>query len=469
MLTFEDHQIQPSSIPPPSEPPTTTTAMPLDTSTDTYNPPTSDADPYSSPTAYSISNPPPLPAHIDIATLPHALPFFGPLTGYTNSNLQHIIQNRYVYTSQAIGRSLSEKEMTALAYYTAKGHAIASYGPTIGLSAGLYRTWATRNEFRWPFYGKLLSEEAGTGFWDGAAMRVGGKEILQGVSTQAKTNILHVLRGMAYVSLGILFVPMMVSAYGATVSAVGEIKDERLHAVTEELRVVANKEMRDRRASMQERRGDPTGQGKKSAGEVWRERRERLEGKSSPKSLPDDDDDMSPTGGAMMDYSGIAEEQRRLSGAGEMGGVLSDTQMRTQEVRAQPEKKKSPTENRASAVQRERVSRQPKTFDDDYDDASPTGGRGAMDDGDASGGSVWERIRQQQASSGSSAPTQSRRRRGAMRQEQQEDSTAGDSFSFSSSEEERNYAKDEAQREFDERVEEERRGGDFGSGSEKRW
>jgi hypothetical protein len=445
--------------------------MPLDTSTDTYNPPTSDADPYSSPTAYSISNPPPLPAHIDIATLPHALPFFGPLTGYTNSNLQHIIQNRYVYTSQAIGRSLSEKEMTALAYHTAKGHAIASYGPTIGLSAGLYRTWATRNEFRWPFYGKLMSEEAGTGFWDGVAMRVGEKEILQGVSTQSKATILHVLRGTAYVSLGILFVPMIVSAYGATVSAVGEIKDERLHAVTEELRMVANKEMRERRASMQERRGDPTGQGKKSAGEVWRERRERLEGKSSPKSLPDDDD-MSPTGGAMMDDGGVAEEQGRLSGAGEMGGVLSDTQMRTQEVRAQPEKGKSPTENRASTFQMEKVSRQPKTFDDDYDDASPTGGRGAMDDdgaGGFGGGSVWERIRQQQASSGSSATTQSRGRRGGIRQEQQEGSTTGDSFSFSRSEEERNYAKDEAQREFDERVEKERRGGDFSSGSEKRW
>ena len=316
-----------------------------------------------------------------------------------------------------------------------------------------------------------MSEEAGTGFWDGVAMRVGEKEILQGVSTQSKATILHVLRGTAYVSLGILFVPMIVSAYGATVSAVGEIKDERLHAVTEELRMVANKEMRERRASMQERRGDPTGQGKKSAGEVWRERRERLEGKSSPKSLPDDDD-MSPTGGAMMDDGGVAEEQGRLSGAGEMGGVLSDTQMRTQEVRAQPEKGKSPTENRASTFQMEKVSRQPKTFDDDYDDASPTGGRGAMDDdgaGGFGGGSVWERIRQQQASSGSSATTQSRGRRGGIRQEQQEGSTTGDSFSFSRSEEERNYAKDEAQREFDERVEKERRGGDFSSGSEKRW
>ena len=364
--------------------------------------------------------------------------------------------------------------MTALAYHTAKGHAIASYGPTIGISFGLYRTWVTRSEFRWPFYGKLISEEVGTGFWDGVAMRVRGKEILAGVSTQAKANILHVLRGTAYVSLGILIVPMVVSAYGATVSAVGEIRDERLQEVTRELRVVANREMKERRASIQERRGDPTGQGKKSAGDVWRERRERMEGKSSQKSLPDDDD-MSPTGGAMMDYGSVDEEQGRLSGAGDMGGVMSDSQMRTQEVRAQPEKAKSPADNRASTFQMEQVSKQPKNFDDDYDDASPTGGRGAMDDEDAGGsggggGSVWERIRQQQASGGSSPPAQSRGRgMDGVRQEQQQDSTTGDSFSFSRSEEERNYAKEEAQREFDERVEKERKGRDFSSGSGKRW
>ena len=177
----------------------------------------------------------------------------------------------------------------------------------------------------------------------------------------------------------------------------------------------------------------------------------------------------------MMDYSSVDEEQGRLSGAGDMGGVMSDSQMRTQEVRAQPEKAKSPADNRPSTFQTEKASRQPKNFDDDYDDASPTGGRGAMDDGDAGGsgeggGSVWERIRRQQASGGSSPPAQSRgRRMDGVGQEQQEGSTTGDSFSFSRSEEERNYAKDEAQREFDERVERERRGRDFSSGSGKRW
>ena len=56
-----------------------------------------------------------------------------------------------------------------------------------------------------------------------------------------------------------------------------------------------------------------------------------------------------------------------------------------------------------------------------------------------------------------------------MRQEQHEGSSSEDSFSFSSSDEEKGYAKAEAQREFDERVEKERRGGDFSNDGRRRW
>lgn len=348
--------------------------------------------------------------------------------------------------------------MTAIAYHTSKGHAIASYGPTTGLSFGAYRTWATKKEFRWPFYGKLLSEEPGNGFWDGQAIRMGGREILKGLSPEAKANLLHSLRGSAYASLGVIIVPMAVSAYGATVSAVGEIRDNRLQDVTRELRRQANRDLRGRQAGAVER---STGQGSKSAGDVWKERGERIGGKSGGEA----GDDTSSTGGA-IDY-GQDEEQGRFSGAGDIGGVLSDRQMRTEERRAQPEAATGSPENRASTFQMEKVDRQPRSFADDYDDASPTGGGGAMGGG-GDGGSVWERIRNQSATGGASAPSGSRGRSG-IRQEQQEGSTTGDSFSFSSEEEQRSYAKEEAQREFDERVEKERRGGDFNSGAGKSW
>ena len=357
--------------------------------------------------------------------------------------------------------------MTAIAYHTAKGHAIASYGPTLGIAAAFYRIRATRAEFRWPLYGKLMSEEVGQGFWDGHSLRIGGREILKQAPTSVKANMLHFLRGSAYVTLGLFIVSPGVAAYGATVSAVGELRDQRLSQVSQGLRAVADREIKERnmkRGEMRnERIGQTTGQGSKDARSVYRERTERFGGKSGGRG---DNDDMSPTGGAFMSDYGHDEEQGRLSGTGDMGGILSDGQMQAREVQAQPGPRTSPTGSRANTFQVEKVARQPQNFGEDFDDASPTGGSGAMDDG---GGSAWERIRHQSASGSSSGSEPSLRRARGFRREQQEGSTTGDSFSFSSSEEERSYAKDEAQREFDERVEKERRGGEFSGSGGSGW
>lgn len=357
--------------------------------------------------------------------------------------------------------------MTAVAYHTAKGHAIASYGPSLGIAAAFYRIRATRAEFRYPFYGTLISEEVGQGFWDGHSIRIGGKEVMKQFPTSAKASILHFVRGSAYVALGLFIVSPGVAAYGATVSAVGELRDQRLVHVTQDLRAVADreiKEMRVRRGEMRnERVGQTTGQGNNDAGSVYGERMQRLGGQSGRR---DEDDDMSPTGGAFMSDYGQDEEQGRLSGTGDMGGMLSDRQKQLREVQAQPEPRESPTENRSSTFQMDKVARQPQNFGEDFDDASPTGGSGAMDGG---GGSAWERIRQQSASGSPSGSEPSLISARGFRREQQDGSTTGDSFSFSSSEEERNYAKDEAQKEFDERVEKERRGGDFSGSGGSRW
>lgn len=338
--------------------------------------------------------------------------------------------------------------MTAIAYYTARGHAIASYGPSLGIAAGLYRFRATREEFRWPLYGTLLSED---GVWNGRRLKIGGREVMKSLSAGAKANLVHLLRGTAYVTLGLSIIPLGLSSYGATVTTVKELRDPRLTQLTRELKAVIGN-------------GRPTGQGGKDAGSVFRERRERLPGRGKGRV---EDDDMSPTGGGLMGEYGVDEEQGRLNGAGSMGGLLSDQQMQTREMQAQPEQRKSPTENRASTFQMDKVARQPQNFSEDFDDASPTGGSGAMD-GD--GTSAWGRIRQQSASGTDSGAEPSLRKARGFRREQQEGSTTGDSFSFSNSEEERSYAKDEAQKEFDERVEKERRGGDFsGSGGESGW
>ncbi|KAL9125472.1 MAG: hypothetical protein Q9175_008072, partial [Cornicularia normoerica] len=124
--------------------------MPLDiTSSDSYDSPDSSPDPYATSSTSVTTN-------IDMTTLPSGLPILGPLTGYTYAREGVIIQKQIAQTSMTIRRPLTESEKSALAYHTARGFAISSYGPTIGIAAGLYRAYATRAQFRWPMYGKMI-------------------------------------------------------------------------------------------------------------------------------------------------------------------------------------------------------------------------------------------------------------------------------------------------------------------------
>ena len=248
------------------------------------------------------------------------------------------------------------------------------------------------------------------------------------------------------------------SSYAATVSTVGELRDPRLQ---ESNRGIKEAVLRDQR-QMKEKAGEISKQADaRREGRMPNVPRERDQGMARKAEV----DDASPTGGAMMMDMELddGDEQARLSGAGDMGGVLSDGQMRSAEARAMPPRNQNPAGAQAPTYQMDKVERQPKDFGSDFD--GPTDGGGTADGGGGGGGSVWERIRQQTASE----PSSTERGSGAQQQQQSgSSSTTGDeSFSFSSADEERNYAKSEAQREFDERVEKERRGGDFGGG--RRW
>ena len=412
---------------------------------DTYNPPDSNPDPYSTSTS------PP----IDLSSLPRPLPVLGPLTGYTPANVTLGIQKRLANVSQTISRPLTPDETAALTYHCAKASSIASWGPSLGIALGAYRTWTTRKEFRWPLYGKIISDELGTGFWDGEKMRLNGKEILAGVSKEGKANILHTARGMAYVTIAAAVVPAFVSSYAAAVAGTTEMQDQRLKSVTKEMMIAVKAARDERMAKIKGQRGQPTTNPNvtEQGGDVWKERRERMGGRAE--RVPEAGDDMSPTGGAMLDY-GVDMEQADT-------GVLSDSQLQSQ-----PSPSPSPFQRR----QTPRHSPSPSTSPS-YDDASPTAGRGMLDDtfptdstSDSTGLSTWERIRQQNASGETPSPSPSSSRRGGRKtrqqQQQQQEDGSGDGFTFSREDEERGYARAEAQREFDERLERERRGGSFG-------
>lgn len=172
-----------------------------------------------------------------------------------------------------------------------------------------------------------------------------------------------------------------------------------------------------------------------------------------------DDDDMSPTGGGIGfvddDDDDLSESQNSPGDTGlfkEVKGVSART--RTKSL-----PKSMNNDERHSESQFGKPSGQETISEDTYNSASPISG--AELDSSATP-TAWEQIRQQNMS-GSSESTGSQR--WAEKQSQARRKQDGsDDFMFSSEEQEKSYARNEAQKQFDERVERERRGGDFADG-----
>ncbi|MCJ1366261.1 hypothetical protein MMC16_005388 [Acarospora aff. strigata] len=420
--------------------------------------PDSDYDPYSSPSPAKISY------QIDTTSFPRPPFLIGPLFGYTSTYCANVIYARINNSALLLRRPPTQDEATALAYHSAKMLSIAPWGSPLGLAGGWYRAYATREHYRFPFM--TPSKET----FNPNVVRYFGVR-MEGRQAQL---FWHSLRGTAYGFIGIFIGHLLVQTYAATVAAVGERQDPRLKDL---IRAIQEKARETTAAIIQEHRGqagrgqrrDPTGQGQRSASELWKNHRMAIgadddvgPGRSMRGPAGDADDASPSAGGDMSDPYGsnysTAEEAGSLAMSD--GNVLSDRQMRNQEARQRPNPATSPTRNTAGTFRIDKVERQPRSFDSDSDsygtddDVSPAGGQGpaSMD----SGGSAWARIRQQSsASPGSSTGGRGGSFGGRRSSRRPEESTVGDGFTFS------DEAKDEAQRAFDERVEKERRGGDF--------
>ncbi len=192
-------------------------------------------------------------------------------------------------------------------------------------------------------------------------------------------------------------------------------------------------------------------QGDITAAELWKRHRKGIGA----------EDDASP--GAGTDFFGGDMESQ----GGSNTGLMSDSQMRAQEARQQPSPSESPTESRASTFRVDKVETQPSSFGDDFDDdASPTW---RSNPGDEQASNSWDRIRRRAQQQVSEQQSEGGGGWDAIRKQQDVGSTAGDSFTFSSAAQERQLAKDEAQKEFDARVERERQGGGFNEDTRRKW
>lgn len=419
----------------------------------------SDPDPYFSPSSYDDpSNSAPPTPQIDPSHLPQPIPFAS-AWGFSASKLQKGIAIEQSNAETLLKRPLTTPEADAIAFHYAKGYRYASFGPPVGVAAGIWRASTTATEMRWPLLPKSWAEASQWKF-DKETHELGFKDMKVAKGEWVRPGILG-LRGLVYVSFGYAISGFLFRSYGATVAAVGGIQDPRLKGIREMVRGDMKRRSEELsqtqppKAGTKKEKIDPMGQGERNAGESWRNHRVAIAKK---------EDDASPTAGNDDFFSDEADN------LGANGVVMNDGQMRNKQRRQQPSPRRSPTENRASTFQMERTERQPQSPSDDYSTMSPTSDGQSPASASAGGESVWDRIRRENASSGVSASPQVRRQRqDRVQQEQQENSTVGDSFSFSSADSERSYAKDDAQKHFDERVEQERRGEDFGSGRNRRW
>ena len=311
----------------------------------------------------------------------------------------------------------------------------------------------------------------------------------------------HITRANVYTLCAFLLLQPLYSSMGDNALTVGLYRDTRTQGVLKEMK--ANRD--PNRAFEINRIGSNVEMGSKAdRGQVFSQtaaQREKLEGQRG-KAIYEDPDPQGyyndSSDGPPNDYSG-GRSYETSPGSGDLDGatdtgMLTDRQMAVREARQSnsasgtftgvpayqrgvQQKSQQQQQQQQAAYEREQES---AADDFIFDDASPSGGRGMMEDFSSSQnqpvtksgmGGAWSRVRRgektahavskpdDQKYSKSSKNPASSSSRGVQ--------SSADSFSFSKSEEERQLAKEQAQRDFDRMVEGERKGvgGSEGAGA----
>lgn len=264
-----------------------------------------------------------------------------------------------------------------------------------------------------------------------------GREVASGPRAR---SFVHGVRGFNYVTLSILLFSLVNDIYAGVVTSIGEARDGRLKQVlplvAEAQKTDLDKAKADLQRQLEERRdkrrkADPTGQGAKSASDLWKGHRGAIGADRTS------DDDASPTSG------GFEVEEGWMGAEG--GEFVSDDQPPPRTTTTTTTK---PPQRQANTPSRKPIPHQSST------DVPTT----ASDYQPLPSHSAWEKIRRE---AGSSASRSGRERRGDSTQQPEGElrDEEGDGFSFTGE-------RAEAQREFDERIERERGGGDFSGGDE---
>ncbi len=416
-----------------------------DASTSTVNDSFEDSAPETDSDPYAGDNGRASNYRIDPSRLPKPIPIIGPLIGYNEALLSKLVTNKIAHASQLLHRPMTQEEVDALAFWSAKQISIVSYGAPIGVAGGLWRCYTTADSFRVPFYKPNLETFNAYEFPRWVTLLRGQKAVVAW----------HAVRALAYGGVGNIIGSLFFGSYSMTVAAVGELSDKRLKPFVDAARTEGNKA-----------RGSLTGaSGQRGMGQ------QQQRGGIGPASNHQGDANRADSTELAWDISSTQVDE---SQDGPTDGLRASPQAQPAPAQTTPRPRWPQAKPVPVQAQAEDNSAQPFGI---FDDASPTGGQGVQADIRAAptsqGGSAWDRIRKGEKPTprGPATSIQQQPSQSAWQQRQREGSTTGDSFAFSKSEEERSLAKEEAQKVFDARVERESRGGDFsqGSGDEKRW
>ena len=400
---------------------------------------TGDTPTYNNGNNTSTNNLPNYTYRLDTSQLPTGLPILGPLFGYSEQRRIATINASLSAVTKIVRRELRPEEVNAVAYHTAKGLGIASYGFPIGVAGGLWRWNNTRGTFRFPFYAPNLE-----------TFKPDKLGPLQG---EVARRAWHILRGVSYGLVGGWIGRSIIAGYAATVAATGQRMDNRMKDIVDAI----TKMSREQRV---QRGRDSVTTGAQQQQEQRQMQQQQQEGTIDQSY-----------GGYTRTSSG------ETTSANTDTGVMSDMAASSRDQRQQAAPGTYGAQNTSQTYSMDKVTSQPSIFD--FDDASPTA-NDAQQQAQNAGGNVWEQLRrgggpprpqdrqdaQQQSRNAGGSAWAGRSRE--VEAEQRRGSTMGDSFSFASgSDEERRRERERAQREFDAQVEKERRGEEFDSG--KRW
>ncbi|MCJ1437739.1 hypothetical protein MMC27_007126 [Xylographa pallens] len=394
-------------------------------------------------------------SQIDISNLPRGIPVFRRVFGFDDARLIRSINENLQNFVGHVHRPTTKEETEAIAYHTAKGQSILSYGKPLGLAAGAYQAWSTRKSYKFPFV------KAKEGF-DGNVVKFRNMVLAEG---QMARLFWHSARVGVYGAVGMWVVGISVAGYAASVSAVGQLTDPRLKDLVQAVR--------DERKAQLERQGikaplrrDPTGQGPTNASDLWKNHRGAI---GAPEV-----DDGSPSAGQGSEFTDAQDMDAKFYG--NEGADMSDGQANTVTARPNPSRiRRGPAWNRAAESRNvDAEDSVPTGFYGDIDDASPTvsSAGSAIGSNTESKGKAWERLRRE-AGVDPSTTGSSRPGRGRLPPQQgmrENDSNDSDSYSFSNADEEKQRSREQAQRDFDAQLERERRGENFDSSSKgRRW